>query len=249
MNTQLDSAFLFENEEVRESIIKAIIIAAGSLSEKQRVLFLFPNGQSGLFDRSIIFKEMKTWRLLETLSILSILNRADEIKYREIPNLFRKFGPFEFIEGGVQKFLWYQPQFSNGIAGLKAIPDIAITDSREQANNRNILNIIECKHRIKMGAPAIRAEFGKAHDLRVLSYLIWTWWTPKKTLIQGAKKLGIDLVPVGFDSDLKKEFIEQPHSLFNHVLGEITRSRTENSFAMTIRKTEEEIEKKLKLLR
>ena len=248
MSAQIKDAFLIDNEDVRESIIQAILIASISLRDKHDVLFQDQYNRRERLERLIIPPAAKTWRLFETLCILSILNHADKIKFRIIPNLFNKFGPFEFIENDTQKFLWYQPQISKGIAGLKAIPDIVITDSQEQAKAQNILNIIECKHRLKIGAPVIRAEFGKAHDLRVLSYLIWTWRTPKNYVIQGAKKLGIDLIPVGFDSILRKEFIEQPHSFFIHVSGEIKRSKSENSFAITIKNTKEEIDDKLKQL-
>ena len=249
MSSKIKNALLLEYEDVRESIIEAILIAAKTLSDKHEVMFRDYDYRRGNFNRSIIPSAIETWRLLETLSILSIINSADKIVFKDMPNLFKKFGPMAFIENAFKKFLWYQPQICKGIAGLKAIPDIVITDSQENPNERNILNIIECKHRLRMGAPVVRAEFGKAHDLRVLSYLIWTWRTPKDHVIQGAKKLGIDLVPVGFDSHLSKDFIVQPHSFFVHISGEIARSRSENSFAITLRKTDEELKDKLKQLR
>ena len=82
-----------------------------------------------------------------------------------------------------------------------------VTSDLTEPTAETIVRIIECKARKSIGAQVIRAEFGKAYDLKVTSYLIWSFFTPSERAIRGAKALGLDLEPLGFDTDMREELI------------------------------------------
>lgn len=60
----------------------------------------------------------------------------------------------------------------------------------------------------------MRGEFAKAHDLRVSSYFIWSFYEPSEKLVAGARKLGLDLTSLGFDTHLRAERLDPLKLMF-----------------------------------
>ncbi len=232
------------DEEARRAILAAIKMATRSLQDKCNIYLNSGYPKSGL--DLIAEKEVPTWKLMEIISLLSILSKAKKINTKEIYNILGVTGPIEIIEDEEVHFVWIQPTIE-GSCGLSGRPDIVITSTPVQATSSNTLRIIECKCRKQLSAPDIRAEFGKAHDLNVASYFIWSFKSPSEKLINGAKKLGIDLVPFGFDTDMREEFIKRPHTLLGYVSDSMERSRKEILFAKMLIDSGEMIQNKLRL--
>lgn len=161
--------------------------------------------------------EVQTWQLVEALSLLAILIKADRVITSKICNLFGRTGPLHFIEDGNNRYLWAQPSLRGQESTLVGRPDLVVSVTPDAPSALNILRIIECKCRKRLGAPDIRGEFGKAYDLRVTSYLIWSFNTPSLSVIEGAKRLGLDIEPLGFDTDRRQDLISNPENLVMHV--------------------------------
>ena len=80
----------------------------------------------------------------------------------------------------------------------------------------------------------IRSEFGKAHDLRVSSYFIWSFYSPSAKVVEGAKSLGIDLEALGFDTDRRKDLLRDPHALISRVAYAQEQSRKSDRFVKAL---------------
>ena len=102
--------------------------------------------------------------------------------------------------------------------------------------------------RKRLGTHEIRAEFGKAFDLKVVSYLIWSYITPAQRIIEGAKKLGLDLVPLGFDTPRRADLIAQPENLQAHISNTLEASRREERFAKALVKVGKDVASKASML-
>jgi hypothetical protein len=51
---------------------------------------------------------VKAWRLVEALSLLMILSKAEKMISNEVINLLGRTGPLHFRENGADRFLWAQ---------------------------------------------------------------------------------------------------------------------------------------------
>jgi hypothetical protein len=51
---------------------------------------------------------------------------------------------------------------------------------------KNAIRILEAKSVRDLGTSTVRGEFGKAHDLRVNAYLIWSFYSPPERVVAGA---------------------------------------------------------------
>jgi hypothetical protein len=169
--------------------------------------------------------DVETWKLMEALSLLAVLLKAESVISREICNVFGKTGPFHFLEKGEDRYIWAQATLKGEESSLIGIPDLVVTSGPSHPSASNILQIIECKSGKRIGAHQIRAEFGKAYDLKVSSYLMWSFVTPSKKAINGAKKLGIDLETLGIDTDMRQALIDNPEVLVSHVANTVEQSR------------------------
>lgn len=141
-------------------------------------------------------------------------------------------------------YLWTQPNMTGEESGLGGRPDIVITRTSDAPSHTNAIQIIESKCMKALGTPNIRAEFAKGFDLRVRSYFIWSFFSTSKKLVLGAKKLGIDLTAIGFDTTERKNILD-PENLLFFISEKIEASRTTENFALLLETTAEEVTRKL----
>jgi hypothetical protein len=88
-------------------------------------------------------------------------------------------------------------------------------------------------------------EFGKAYDLRVASYLIWSFNTPALSVIEGAKRLGLDIEPLGFDTERRADLISMPENLVMHVANTQDVSRRGDRFARLLLESSNDASRKM----
>jgi len=101
-------------------------------------------------------------------------------------HIFGKTGPVEIREDGIVRQLWAQQTLRGDKSALPGRPDLIVTSSREPPHPHNALRIIEAKCVRQLGTHTVRSEFGKAHDLRVATYLTWSFYSPAPRVVVGA---------------------------------------------------------------
>lgn len=220
--------------EARQALWEAACLAAEHLRGRCLIYISSrPESMSSLPLRGMI-PDVPTWKLVEAVSFLTILMRADEIRTSDIYNLFGRTGPIRIVEDGQLRHLWAQPRLKGHDSDLGGIPDLLVTSETDTPSSANALRVVECKCRKQIGAEIIRAEFGKAHDLRVASYFIWSFTTPSPRIIAGARKLGIEVEALGFDQPARGDLISKPENLVYFISNALERSRRDQRFAKTL---------------
>ena len=214
-----------DDGEARLALWKAICVAADDIRHKFNIKSISAN--TLIVSSKCELPDVATWQLVEAISLLGVILRADNATEGTI-NIFGKTGPVRLIEDGKERYLWAQQSIRGEKSALVGRPDLVVTSSSEPPQPSNILRVIEAKCVKSLGAQIIRSEFGKAHDLRVASYLIWSFYTPSKGAITGARALGIDLQPLGFDTDRRKDLIKCPETLIARVAYAQEFARQEN---------------------
>ncbi|MGE3312052.1 MAG: hypothetical protein AB7O66_18970 [Limisphaerales bacterium] len=174
-----------------------------------------------------------TWQLVEALCLLGVLLRAQQASAPRI-HLFGKSGPVEIVEDGISRHLWAQPSLQGERSALGGRPDLVITSTAETPHSGNALRIIEAKCVRELDTPTLRSEFGKAHDLRVVTYFIWSFYTPPKRIVDGARGLGIELQALGLDSEWREELLRHPELLVAHVANAQSEARSAARFAKAL---------------
>jgi len=232
--------------EARAAIWRAICYAANMLAGQCKVYISRERGEHISDNPPVPDAKVDTWKLVEALSLVTILLKADRVKCSEVPNLFGQNGPLAFLEDGQDRYLWTQPKLEGDISKFIGIPDLLVTSSPGKPTAKTTLRIIECKCRKRLGAHDIRAEFGKGHDLRVTSYLIWSYYKPSPRAIAGARGFGLDLVEVGFESSQRPNLVSKPEKLIEHVAKTIEASKRERRFALALIESGREIGIKLR---
>jgi len=91
----------------------------------------------------------------------------------------------------------------------------------------------------------VRSEFGKAYDLRVTSYLIWSFYAPSPKVVAGAQGLGIDLEALGFDTEWRDDLIRDPGALIARVVNAQEQARRTQRFAVALVEVSHEAQLKL----
>lgn len=177
---------------------------------------------------------LQTWKLVEALSILALLLKADHVYSTKVSNLLGKTGPIHFEENRNSRYLWSQPKMTGIQSDLGGRPDILITSSPDKIDSSTTLRIIECKCCKKLRTPDIRGEFGKALDLKVKAYFIWSFYTPSQSIIDGAKRLGLDVEVLGFDTPQRNLFIEKPENIMYHVANSLEVFSRSERFAQAL---------------
>lgn len=188
------------------------------------------------------------WKLVEVLSLMTILLKSEKIITKKITNLVGKTGPIHFIENGLPRFLWAQPSLTGLQSDLGGRPDILITSDEYKVNESTTLRIIECKCQKNLGTQQIRAEYAKAMDLKVNSYLIWSFTTPSQRIIDGAKRLGLDVGVLGFDKPESLSLTQDPDILISFISNIIYNSKQNERFVKTLVQNTEIAKKKSSFL-
>jgi hypothetical protein len=176
---------------------------------------------------------VKTWQLVEGISLLAILLRAERVS-PGIVNLFSKFGPIRIEESGGERYVWAQEQMTGETSNLGSRPDLVVTSSADPPTSKNVVRVVDSKCVQKLGTQDVRGEFAKAYDLRVESYFIWTFYTPSARLKDGAKAFGLDLEQLGFDTPDRDDLVNQPMALLSHVSNALTQARDSHRFAKAL---------------
>jgi hypothetical protein len=191
-----------------------------------------------------VLPPVKTWRLMEALSLLCLVLRADEAEASVI-EVFGKTGPHRMVEDGVTEYIWAQATLSGDRSGLNARPDLIVTSTPAAPQPSNAIRIVDAKCVRDFGTQAVRSEFGKGHDLRVAAYLIWTFYTPAPRVVAGARRLGIDIEVLGFDTDRRGDLVRDPAALISRVAHAQEQSRKAHRFAGSLLEAGEETRRKL----
>jgi hypothetical protein len=181
---------------------------------------------------------------MEALSLLVILLKAEKVLTKDVCNIFGKTGPIEFSENGNVFYLWTQASIKGHKSLLGSRPDLIVTNDIKQPSPSNIVRIVECKCIKSIGAPLIRSEFGKAYDLKVASYLILSFTSPKQKIRVGCRNLGMDIEALGFDTDMRKQLIDEPENLVFHVANTIEVSKKEANLLRMIHSSTEQTKEK-----
>jgi len=238
---------IVEDYSVKRLVIwKAICYAAEQLSGKCSFFVSEKPIPEYQIKETLPFPNVNISKLMEVLCLLAVLLRADDIKTNEISNIFKKVGPVHFIENEKDLYLWSQITLKGEISSLNSRPDLIVTVDSDLPSSANVLRIIECKSGNNINASLIRSEFGKAYDLKVASYLIWTLISPSPKTIKGANGLGIDIETVGFDSNMNV-FMEEPETLAYHVAYAIEISGKECRMIQALDSSAAEIKTKILL--
>lgn len=177
--------------------------------------------------------QVPTWQLVEAISLLSIILRSDSAT-ANVVNLFGKTGPIEFQEDNTTRFLWAQQPMRGESSALGGKPDLVVTLSDDLPEPQNTVRVIEAKCVRTLDTQTIRAEFGKAHDLRVATYFIWTFYSPSARLVAGARGLGLDLVALGFDTTRRRDLVTNTQALLSHVSNALLEARRAGRFAQAL---------------
>ncbi|MGD9932563.1 MAG: hypothetical protein AB7T37_02505 [Dehalococcoidia bacterium] len=211
----------------RRLIWEAIVSASEHLTRRGVDVHLGTEYEPEIGEISRPPDRLATWRLIEVLSALAVLARADRIETSQVTGLDSVAGPFAYARLGRQRWLWVQRTMKGETSGLGARPDIVLTSTPEKPTKANAVQIVEVKTGRTIGAPTLRAEFGKARDLEVRAYLIWSYAEPKPREVEAARSLGLDLRQI----DLT---LTDPHQLLFAVGEAIEQSEARSSFAIRL---------------
>jgi hypothetical protein len=128
-----------EDPVVRASIWATICLAAEQL-HSCTVFMPSVNKAKPQKISGALVPSVRTWRLVEALSLLGILIRADSVQTQAV-TLFARTGPVEFVEDGEPRFLWVQQGAEAELSGLVGRPDLFVTSTPEHPTVRNIVRV------------------------------------------------------------------------------------------------------------
>lgn len=237
------------DEKAYFALWRAVCDAADKLASRCQISYLQRPGVKIRVRPGLGPPEVESWQLVEALSLLMVISNADAVFVPEVGNLFGRNMRLHILEDTMDRYVWTQVPVKGGDSDLGSRPDIIITDSPSDPSSKAIKRVIECKFCRRLGAPIVRAEFGKAFDLKPASYLIWSYIMPSPNVILGAKKLGIDIVGLGFDTTMRAELLASPENLQKHISSALQDSRREANFAKAIIRAGEDMSPKLLLMK
>lgn len=236
-----DSAYY--DVEARAALWSAICIASNDVRSQFKVGSI--RGVDGAeICTGVGVPDVKTWRLVEALSLLGVILRSQDATAGVI-QVLGKTGPIDIREEGVVRQLWSQQTLGGERSSLGARPDLIVTSSPEPPHPGNAVRIIEAKCIRGLGTQTVRSEFGKAYDLQVATYLIWGFYSPSPKVIAGAKALGIDLQALGFDTDDRADLVGEPKNLIYRVVYAQEEARKAQRFAGALQEASEQARRKL----
>lgn len=223
---------------------QAICKASELLASRCSVFMVDESGAKEKVNLSLSIPNKEPWQLMEALCLLVVLLKADSVHSHEIKILSGKSGPYRITENEIDRFIWTQATLSGEESTFNGRPDIIATINDDHPTAKTAAYIVECKSGKNLGAQQVRAEFGKAFDLKVSTYLIWSFHTPPERVVQGAEGLGMDIMSIGLDVEEWSTFIENPEHLVLHVKNTIDYVLKKRKMAAMIEGTAEQIVRK-----
>lgn len=169
-------------------------------------------------------------RWMEYLYYLSLLNNYDLSNYFNQILYLHSANPITITEYDRKKYIWFQKEIDSSASGFKARPDLLITNSENKIDKSSILDIIEIKCRKKLSSTDIRQEFGKAFDLGVTSYSIISYHSVKYSIIEKARKLGIELNVFALSSENRDKYVQDIMDLTVHIKNQLKENIANRSF-------------------
>ena len=128
-------------------------------------------------------------------------------------------------------------------SGYEWRPDLVVTDSPYAPTAVNVTEIIECKHRRSLDSVTVRSEFAKSYDLKVESYLIWSYFDVAPRVIAGAERFGLEIKPIGLGGKDRGYFLD-PQFLVRHISEGIREARDRSLFLATLAQASIEAQEK-----
>jgi hypothetical protein len=238
-----DAAGADNDTEARSALWTAVCVAAQDVRSRFRVGPI--HGLNGGPVRvGTPVPNVATWQLVEALSLLGVILRSEDATAPTL-GVFGKSGPVKIAEESSARYLWAQHSLRGERSALTGRPDLVVTSTSEQPHSGNAIRIIEAKCVRCLGTDTVRSEFGKAYDLRVGTYLIWSFYTPTPRVVDGARGLGIDLEALGFDTPRRADLLKSPEALISHVAHTQEQTRQRQRFAGALEGAVEETKRKL----
>lgn len=226
-----------KDSEAKQALWKAIVRQAEHLRRKWGMSAFLSKDHSEQVTGGTSLPTCDIWKLVEILSVFTVLRDADEVLSTEVYNLRGRITrPVHYIKQGEPYFLWTQVRMNESLSGFTGIPDIIITTTDEPPSRGNAIDIIESKSGRRITGPMIRAEFAKGFDLKVTSYFIWSFYDPPQKVVDGARLLGIHVSPLGFGSVTRKTALD-PDQLIIRFANELLNARNVGSFERVLRQT------------
>lgn len=173
-------------------------------------------------------------KFLEGLCLMATLSRMTPIGGARDVDLFAQVGPIQVRDLDQECFVWSRPSVAGQRTGLKAIPDIAITDTSDGVATTNTLSLIECKCRETIGVSDLRAEFGKAYDLNSPSYVLVSYYPVRETLVNAGGELGIDIQVFSLSTPDRDRFIQGELDLGEDMATKLSNARGRCLFLATL---------------
>lgn len=185
------------------------------------------------------------WKLFEILCALTVLHQAESVQTRKVFHLRGKVPtPVEFVRDGRSRYLWIQHSMDGELSGYQWRPDLVVTDSEFAPTSENVTEIIEVKHRRHLDSVTVRSEFAKSYDLRVESYLIWSYYDVAPYVAEGAMKLGLEIKLIGLAQEDRARFLK-PEVLVRNVDEGIAVARERRQFAARLEEVASRVREKV----
>lgn len=225
------------DREAKHALWKAIVRKAEQLRRNWGVSAFLSKDRSEPIADGASLPSCDIWKLVEILSVYTVLSNADEVMTTEVYNVRGRLAkPVFYRKDGEPYYLWTQVRMKESLSGFTGIPDIVITMTDEPPSRGNAIDIIESKSGRRITGPLIRAEFAKGFDLKVTSYFIWSFYDPPQGVIDGARQLGIEVTPLGFAS-AERHTVLDPEQLINRFAERLLNARNAGNFARMLQQT------------
>lgn len=185
------------------------------------------------------------WKLFEILCALTMLNQAECVRTKKVFHLRGKVPtPVEFVREGRSRYLWIQHSMDGELSGYQWRPDLVVTDSQFAPTSENVTEVIEVKHCRRLDSATVRSEFAKSYDLRVESYLIWSYYNVAPYVAEGATKLGLEIKLIGLAQEDRSRFLN-PEVLVQNVDEGIVEARERRQFAVRLEEVASRVREKV----
>ena len=122
MTTDIDPKSADNDYDARRALWLAICDAAVKLAGCCRVYISRTTNFGAHINAKMPIPEVQTWKLVEALSLLAILIKADKVQSSEVTNLFGRTGPLHYIQDGRSWYIWGQPLLTGHESSLGGRP-------------------------------------------------------------------------------------------------------------------------------